>query len=904
MTNVNYMGKDGFVWFVGVVEDRNDPQQLGRVRVRCLGFHTNDLIQLPTADLPWAHVMHPVTDPSIHGMGTTPSFLLEGTWVIGFFRDSMEKQQPVIMGSLPGVPQKPADPRVGFNDPRNKSSTQTDSQGKPVYAGATALLASDPEVDASDGRTPKEKADVVRPFHMGDVGARDTERPYPDAEDSVGGGHPGRGGTDPSLPSGGPFDDPNVGEVSQITIAQAARDAQKISATDTFVPSSPGSDPTQQHIEGGVPRTAGYALDPDAGRVSIPGGVPRTAGYALDPDAGRVSIPPVVGGTNPVAPIPRRKPSVISTEDPILTEDDSTKVEDVLVGTAAKSDKPSGAAELLNTSSQDDPFRRYIRQQEGLSLTAYPDPKGQTDNYSIGYGHYGADVKEGMVIDETKAEELLTEDITSHRAKAQRYVDQRFGDDTWNSLDSDQQHMLTDMAYTPGITLFPKFTEAVVEGNWTGNELSADNQYLRYFTDYTKTPPVKKELGFRNETFYDLFVKPRVDESKLQTLETARTGRGPYPTNKKYIGGSPIATYSEIYNPFEQPYHKESGHTIGEPDTSRLGRGKDSETHGMLIRRRNMRRTKIPTATRPFLSTVQQNAKKDEVQTWNEPHPKGLPKNASPYTSAKYPLNHVYESESGHLTEIDDTIGGERLFRQHRMGTFEEIHPDGTKVVKVIGDNYEIIVNDSNVLISGSVNLTVMGDVKHLIKGDYVLEVEGDMTTKVHKNQRTKIGAGDGGGNREEEIRGNLAVNVKDNSTFLYGNPDYASGDISTIVHGNVDNEINGRLDNFVVGGVSTITLNSWSLTAKNNFSAQALTGIVSMMAGDELSMKSLNAMQIKSETSYITETAGTSITETAGTTLDSRAGTVYTIKSGFTVTDAAPGFTHSPDSTNKVDIN
>ena len=51
-----FMGKDGFVWFVGVVEDRQDPQKLGRVRVRCLGHHTEDNVKLPTADLPWAHL--------------------------------------------------------------------------------------------------------------------------------------------------------------------------------------------------------------------------------------------------------------------------------------------------------------------------------------------------------------------------------------------------------------------------------------------------------------------------------------------------------------------------------------------------------------------------------------------------------------------------------------------------------------------------------------------------------------------------------------------------------------------------------------------------------------------------------------------------------------------------------
>ena len=106
-----FMGQDGFIWFVGVVEDRADPERIGRVRVRCLGFHTEDKTSLPTEDLPWAHVMHPVTDPSMQGLGNTPSFLVEGSWVVGFFRDAQEKQQPVIIGSLPGTPSNDPDPR-------------------------------------------------------------------------------------------------------------------------------------------------------------------------------------------------------------------------------------------------------------------------------------------------------------------------------------------------------------------------------------------------------------------------------------------------------------------------------------------------------------------------------------------------------------------------------------------------------------------------------------------------------------------------------------------------------------------------------------------------------------------------------------------------------------------------
>ena len=137
MADNYFMGLDGFVWFTGVVEDRNDPAKLGRVRVRCLGFHTEDKNEIPTEDLPWAHVMHTIHDPSMQGMGTTPSFLVEGTWVVGWFRDAVEKQQPIVMGTLPGYPQLPEDmgddkspealeqyrtdnENIGFNDPNKK----------------------------------------------------------------------------------------------------------------------------------------------------------------------------------------------------------------------------------------------------------------------------------------------------------------------------------------------------------------------------------------------------------------------------------------------------------------------------------------------------------------------------------------------------------------------------------------------------------------------------------------------------------------------------------------------------------------------------------------------------------------------------------------------------------------
>ena len=117
MANNNFLGFNNFIWFNGVVEDRLDPYTLGRVRVRCVGIHTHDKEVLPTADLPWAQVILPVTSPGISGLGSSPSFLLQGSWVFGYFRDGTNCQEPCVIGSLPGRPVEIANPEKGFYDP-------------------------------------------------------------------------------------------------------------------------------------------------------------------------------------------------------------------------------------------------------------------------------------------------------------------------------------------------------------------------------------------------------------------------------------------------------------------------------------------------------------------------------------------------------------------------------------------------------------------------------------------------------------------------------------------------------------------------------------------------------------------------------------------------------------------
>lgn len=111
-----YLGAN-FVWFFGVVEDRNDPLKMGRVRVRCYYWHTEDKGKLPTEELPWAQVTTPITNAAMGDVGQTPLGLVEGTWVMGFFMDGEVAQKPMILSSIPGIPFEQPPTQQGFSDP-------------------------------------------------------------------------------------------------------------------------------------------------------------------------------------------------------------------------------------------------------------------------------------------------------------------------------------------------------------------------------------------------------------------------------------------------------------------------------------------------------------------------------------------------------------------------------------------------------------------------------------------------------------------------------------------------------------------------------------------------------------------------------------------------------------------
>ena len=98
---IEYYG-DQTRWFLGeVVNIKDDPLQIGRVRVKIFGVY--DGVE-KDEDLPWAQIVVP-TITGVHSYGDNPVGqylgLLVGTHVFGMFLDGKDSQLPLVLGSLP-----------------------------------------------------------------------------------------------------------------------------------------------------------------------------------------------------------------------------------------------------------------------------------------------------------------------------------------------------------------------------------------------------------------------------------------------------------------------------------------------------------------------------------------------------------------------------------------------------------------------------------------------------------------------------------------------------------------------------------------------------------------------------------------------------------------------------------
>lgn len=151
-------------WFFARVVSDRDPLGLGRLKIRIIGAHSGDIVELPEKDLPWAQVIG-ATSSSGNGsfMTTNPD-----SFVFGTFIDGASAQIPIIFGA---VPYKIQPSVTQSDDPRNETKHIKNNSyaGAPSNSLRVTEKGSDPETVfdffALNGFTLEQAAGFVGNFH-------------------------------------------------------------------------------------------------------------------------------------------------------------------------------------------------------------------------------------------------------------------------------------------------------------------------------------------------------------------------------------------------------------------------------------------------------------------------------------------------------------------------------------------------------------------------------------------------------------------------------------------------------------------------------------------------------------------------------------------------------------------
>ncbi len=141
---------------------------------------------------------------------------------------------------------------------------------------------------------------------------------------------------------------------------------------------------------------------------------------------------------------------------------------------------------------------------------------------------------------------------------------------------------------------------------------------------------------------------------------------------------------------------------------------------------------------------------------------------------SKYPMNQVRETVSGHVTEIDDTPGNERMLFKHKTGSGVEMRFDGTVIMSSTNHMIRISQHDEKVIIEGNGEIFYNGSVKMNVAGDFDLNVGGNFNLTT-------------GGDKIENIKGGYRQHVTKNKelTTIKNVTEYISGSNSLTTLGN-----------------------------------------------------------------------------------------------------------------------
>jgi len=676
----NFMGADGFNWFVGVVENRLDPKFTGRVKVRCLGYHTPDLTLLPTTDLPWASVMNPITSATVSGVGQTPLGLVEGSWVIGFFIDGQEAQQPCVIGSLPGAPSKlpVKGDTVGFQDVLNGNYPREINLPDVNKLAVNATVEVPANVngvdnnvdfiggDATDGPkgSPEAAAKSARLSKSATIkGAQYQADLIYDLEVVKGFG-----------------ENTSVADITQASAAFKKNYAKKFDLPSNILDNkekivSGAANDLTTIISAAIDKVSGVkntgSLLKDSvlfnakNQLYTPGSLKNVIEADLSPAAAVNFAAGKIQGFN-------YNDLSTNTLDSFAAKKPSEIVGNLIPGDITVADIGAGAKSIATKLIQSNPGLSLLTRLSDLASGVPVASVDAVGNIGGGFSNLlAANPLTNFAVPGQLASELagLAEVVS---------IGQQIGGAL--GVDTSVLSTVSSIANTAG-----SFTQSLTNANPIGNLSNAIGNISSNLGD---SAGVGTNLGVQTSTS----LRGLVNTAAANTQDSYR-GSGSSGYN---LGTSVTSTVDTIAST--------SSIVDGAATTAALA---DAASSGYEAIENQIAGVSLDLGT-----------------SWSEP-----PTNAD---QTQYPFNHVYETEGGHVREYDDTQGFKRIHERHASGSAYEIFDDGTKVTRIKKDQYHLVSANDYVHIKGYANQTL----------DQGLRVLVNSSGKAGNNYNIQVGKG------------------------------------------------------------------------------------------------------------------------------------------------------------------
>ena len=169
----------------------------------------------------------------------------------------------------------------------------------------------------------------------------------------------------------------------------------------------------------------------------------------------------------------------------------------------------------------------------------------------------------------------------------------------------------------------------------------------------------------------------------------------------------------------------------------------------------------------------------------------GTPEENAAVPLPQYPHNTIWETPGGHIIEMDDTLGNERMMIRHHSGAGIEIKPDGTVYLSSINDMLVSTGNDAHVVVEGNAHMTYQGSLNVDVAGDYNMNVggnlnqviSGDIVQQVDGGKRTTVEK-----NYGNTVQGHYSntINESKSEIILAGSTQAVKGDMEIACEGSM----------------------------------------------------------------------------------------------------------------------